>query len=157
MVRAGLKWLSSERRCKTLSGEERETLKHACATLLKKPPSVAGLRSTARNGDSHDPTPRPSEADSGSRRVAPPEEEVRPNGFLNLGHVPLTFTIDGRRSKVHGPRQEAAPGRDVPDENGTSWVIVEEDGQEDAEPPTDDARAEATNSQATWILEGSSS
>jgi hypothetical protein len=117
MVRAGLEWLSSMRRCKFMSDEVRETLKQACATL-KRQPSVAGPRSTAGNGGPHDdPTPRPSEADSGSRRVAPPEEEVLPNGFLNLGHVPLTSTIDGRRSKVHGPRQEAAPG---PDENGTN-------------------------------------
>ena len=71
------------------------------------------------------------------------------------GLSPLTFTIDhcvagnGRRSKAQGPRQQATPGRDVPDENGTSWVIVQDDGQEDTEPSTDDARAEATNSQAT--------
>jgi hypothetical protein len=91
--------------------------------------------------------PRPSEADSGSRRVAPTtEEEVLLDGFLDLGHAPLIFTIGGRRSKVHGPW---TPGRDVPDENGTSWVIVQDDGREYTEPATYDARAEASNSKAT--------
>ena len=127
MVRAALKWLSSLRRCKFLNDKTRETLKQACATL-KNPPSVAGPRSTAGNGGPHD------EADSGSRRVAlSAEEEVLVSGFLNQGHEPLT------RSKVHGPRQEAAHCQDVPDENRKSWVFVEEDGEE----------AEATNSQAT--------
>ena len=155
MAMEGIRLLASERRRKTLSAEERETLRQACTTL-KTPPSVAGFWSSAGNGGPHDPAPRPSEAASGSRRVAPPtEEEVRLNGFLNLGLSPLTFTIDhcvagnGRRSKAQGPRQQATPGRDVPDENGTSWVIVQDDGQEDTERPTDDARAEATNSQAT--------
>jgi hypothetical protein len=99
MVMEVLRMLSSERRHKFLSAEKCDALQKACATL-KKPPSVAGPRSSAG-------TPRPSEADSGSRRVAPTsEEEVLLDGFLDLGHAPLTFTIDGRESKVHGPRQE---------------------------------------------------
>jgi hypothetical protein len=51
--------------------------------------------------------------------------------------------------KFHGPRQEATPGRDVTEETNTSCVTAQDDGQEDTELPTDDTRAEATNSQAT--------
>jgi hypothetical protein len=148
MVMEGLRMLSSEGQHDTLTDEECAILKQACATL-KQPRSVTGPRSSAGKEGPHDPVPRPSEADLGSRRVAPPkEEEVRMIGFLNLGHAPLTFTIEhfvagnGRRSNAQGLRREATPGLDVPDENGTSWV--QEDGR--------GGRAEATSSQATSDL-----
>jgi hypothetical protein len=142
MVRASLEWLSSMRRCKVMSDEVRKTLRHACMTL-KRPPSVAGPRSTDGSGGPHNgPTPRPSEADSGSRRVAPPEEKLGPNGVLDLEHMPFTSTTDGRGYKVHDPLQEVAPSRDVPNENSTTWVNVQENGDEHDTSDSNEARSD---------------
>jgi hypothetical protein len=47
-----------------------------------------------RDWSTPDPTPHPSEADSGSTRIAPPTpEEIRYNDFLNEMHGPTTHHI----------------------------------------------------------------
>jgi hypothetical protein len=74
-----------------------------------------------------------------------PEEKLGPNGVLNLENVPFTCTIDGRGSKVHGPRQQVAPNRDVPNENRTKWVHVQENGDEHDTDDSNEARSDIIN------------
>jgi hypothetical protein len=75
-----------------------------------------------------------------------PEEKFGPNGVLDLEHMPFTSTIDGRGSKVHDPLlQEAAPSRDVPNENSTTWVNLQENGDEHDTDDSDEAKSDIIN------------